>query len=535
MEEIIKRLATLENITPLLALPSILRFEPERMPLGAGDTIEIVEGADSNVRLVHAYGRDNPACLLFRTRDQTARSVTTSQVDGVWLGPPVPSEFALVLGLVGYSSGNATDSIGSIEEEALHDRCRAIDVAWCLLRKLRDRGASTPDAISAAIKLLTLANGWDRHRLAAFNGLSTHTAKVREAEFRDKAKQLVATVEGLESIELEEEVRGASIQLRFRGTSHETFLPGATINWRPGTVELAHRQSAKQPAKRPLGAAQRFSVKPSRVPPEVLDVLAGVEYDGKSVRITKRLPTKLYGKVNDWLNEMGGRWHTGQQAHVFNADPRVAIAEILRTGSWFTASDFEFFATQRPEADRVVRLARLKAGMKVLEPSAGQGGLALVAAEVVGKENVHCMELMPANVAALQALGFSVDGPTDFLAQEPVRRYQRAILNPPFSGGRDIAHIEHAMKWLVPGGRLVAIASTSWQTQDIARAVAFRAMLDRLGATVEEIPAGAFKASGTDVPTTLLAFDIPGDVGPEQNAAVTAAEEQEQEGQLAFF
>jgi predicted RNA methylase len=523
MDEIIKRLATLENITPLLALPSILRFEPERTPLGDGDTLEIAEGAESNVRLVHAAGREQPACLLFRTRDQTVRSVTTSQVEGVWLGQPVPEEFALVLGLVGFSSGKVAESIGSIEEEALHDRCRTIDSAWCLLRRLQEHAD-------------TKAHAWDRHRLAAFNGINTYTATAREAKLREMAKDLVVTVAGLESIELEEEVRGASIAMVFRGKSHETFLPGAPINWRPGTVNFTALAAAKATAKRAKAVSpDRYSVKPSRVPSEVLDVLAGLLYDGTAVRINERLSPKLYSKVNYWLTEMGGRWHTGQQAHVFECDPKGPLSDVLQTGTCFTASDYEFFATQRPEVERVMRLARLEQGMQVLEPSAGQGSLALAAADTVGIENVHCMELMPANVKALQALGFKLQAPTDFLAQTPVRRYHRAVLNPPFGGGRDIAHIEHAMKWIVPGGRLVAIASTTWQTQDIARAVAFRAMLDRLGATVEEIPAGAFKAAGTDVPTTLLAFDIPDDEELEHNATVAVATEPEAEGQLAFF
>jgi len=87
--------------------------------------------------------------------------------------------------------------------------------------------------------------------------------------------------------------------------------------------------------------------------------------------------------------------------------------------------------------------------------------------------------------------------------------YNRIFLNPPFSAGRDAAHIQHAYQFLAPGGRLVAIASTQWQTHKTAPAKAFQAFLAKLDAKVEQIEAGAFKKSGTDVPTTLIVICKP--------------------------
>ena len=74
---------------------------------------------------------------------------------------------------------------------------------------------------------------------------------------------------------------------------------------------------------------------------------------------------------------------------------------------------------------------------------------------------------------------------------------------------RDVAHISHALKFVKPGGRLVAIASTHWQNVETKPAQAFKAMLASLGANVESVPPGAFKESGTDVPTTLITLDVP--------------------------
>ena len=68
----------------------------------------------------------------------------------------------------------------------------------------------------------------------------------------------------------------------------------------------------------------------------------------------------------------------------------------------------------------------------------------------------------------------------------------------------------HAFKFLRPGGVLSGIASTTWQTHDTAPARRFQAFVAALGGEVEQVPAGAFKASGTDVPTTMLLLRKPG-------------------------
>lgn len=156
----------------------------------------------------------------------------------------------------------------------------------------------------------------------------------------------------------------------------------------------------------------------------------------------------------------------------------------------------------------------------------------MAAAEIVGKRRVTCFELMPRNVKHLWDLGFNVQGPQDFLAVEPTPEFDVVVCNPPFSGGRDIAHIMHAMKFLRPTGRLVAIASTQWRERVTKSTAAFQELLASLGAEVHDIPRGAFKAAGTDVPTTLIAFNVP---ALPAAASLAAAPEGERLEQLAFY
>jgi hypothetical protein len=60
---------------------------------------------------------------------------------------------------------------------------------------------------------------------------------------------------------------------------------------------------------------------------------------------------------------------------------------------------------------------------------------------------------------------------------------------------------------LKPGGRLVSIVSTSWKHGKQKKQEEFKTWLKEVGAMEENVPAGAFKKSGTTVPTIILVID----------------------------
>lgn len=84
-------------------------------------------------------------------------------------------------------------------------------------------------------------------------------------------------------------------------------------------------------------------------------------------------------------------------------------------------------------------------------------------------------------------------------------QYDRILMNPPFSDGRDIAHVRHAFDLLKPGGRLVAIMGEGAFFQSNKRAEEFRAWLDEVGGTEEKLPAGAFTDPSLPVTTGVNA------------------------------
>ena len=79
-------------------------------------------------------------------------------------------------------------------------------------------------------------------------------------------------------------------------------------------------------------------------------------------------------------------------------------------------------------------------------------------------------------------------------------------MNPPFAKGADIKHIRHALQFVKPGGRLVALCANGPRQQR---------ELEPIASTYEPLPEGSFKSSGTSVRVVLLTFDMleadPGD------------------------
>jgi hypothetical protein len=80
----------------------------------------------------------------------------------------------------------------------------------------------------------------------------------------------------------------------------------------------------------------------------------------------------------------------------------------------------------------------------------------------------------------------------------------------------DVAHIEHAMKFLKPGGRLVALCANGPRQQAKLR----DGLVQRLGGTWENLPAGSFSEQGTGVNVAMLVVDAPAVATPEEAEVV---------------
>jgi predicted RNA methylase len=260
-----------------------------------------------------------------------------------------------------------------------------------------------------------------------------------------------------------------------------------------------------------------------RVSQDVMEVLDRGSCKGAVFYLPAgQLDRKLYEAVNKALACAGGKWNRKEQGHVFDDDAEAAVEPILLTGEVTDRKKaLQAFYTPPETAERVVDAAAIEDGMRVLEPSAGGGVLARFAHDQGGR--ITCVEMDEATadkLASEPACEDLVYG--DFLSVKPSDLigfpFDRIVMNPPFSKQADARHVLHALDFLRPGGRLVAImaASVTFRDTDLYRQVRDHASA---GGWIDELPEGAFKESGTGVRTALVVIDKPSDARQDAEAA----------------
>ena len=162
----------------------------------------------------------------------------------------------------------------------------------------------------------------------------------------------------------------------------------------------------------------------------------------------------------------------------------------------------DFFPTGAAATAAAIDAAEIQPGMEVLEPHAGMAHIADAIREQTGVEP-DVGELSNARRELLEAKGYNLVS-SDFLELQG-KQYDRIVMNPPFSDGRDIQHVQHAYGLLKPGGRLVAIVGEGAFFQSNKRAEGFREWLDERGATNEKLPDGSFMDPSLPVNTSVSA------------------------------
>lgn len=188
--------------------------------------------------------------------------------------------------------------------------------------------------------------------------------------------------------------------------------------------------------------------------------------------------------------------------------------EDLFNKSSMPSKDLQFYPTQ-PEVVRVLlKDLHLSEGAKVLEPSAGQGAIALAAAEMGA--NVYAIEIDPKHIDVMKgaASRMPVKGSlrvkqTNFLAINATPSFDFVMMNPPFYGTHYMDHVKHAFEFLAPGGMLRAILPASAEVNESRKHNAFRKWAwenNDLGwaGPFRDLPAESFKASGTMINTVIL-------------------------------
>lgn len=506
MKELLLLLSQLSRLEPLLAL--MTAAQPGQA-YEVGDSLEVQPDGDDQLLML----KDGQRSPLFRSR-LTGDCIVFEQVAPAMA---IPESLTMWMRLLGNGLKGAPIALGGrIRDEELARRMDTLDHAWCVLNHMRR--ISDTEFKERAEMVLTLARDIRVARDTIFELENTSTAsasQIKRAQLQMEAAtadlaEARARLAGHAELKLCDDPRGASLKLSVDGVKgFDLYLTGINPNWIPANDFEWH---AKPGAKaRPVATAAPSSgpraISSTHIAPEVQEVLQTAVAKGCELKLTQQLEPSTYAKVKRFIESLGGVWSSRRQVHVFDRDAESIMAEALG-GTVVTDRDWDFYPTPPELVTRMLSKVQLHKGMRALEPQAGRGAIASCLAEVLGIENVDCVEAMPNNAQALRSMGFNVRE-ADFLSLKPEPVYSVICMNPPFAGMRDIDHITHAMKFLAPDGILVSYASGSWRGRDASRAKAFEALLRRHGGVVEEVPAGAFRASGTEVSTVLLTIDSP--------------------------
>lgn len=241
-----------------------------------------------------------------------------------------------------------------------------------------------------------------------------------------------------------------------------------------------------------------------RVENDVLAVLSRAEVSGNALVLTGQLDRKMYERTNKVLEAAGGKWNRKTKSHIFDDEAATRVDQIILTGEVEIPKDeFNFFPSPPSVVARLMELADVQHGMKVLEPSAGKGAIAYACANAGA--TVDCYELMESNFLTLYGDSrLGVVRHMDFLTQTPEKLYERVVMNPPFLKQADIRHVLHAVNFLKPGGLLVSVMAASVTFRDNKLTQDFRDLIFHRGGNIELLPNGAFKESGTMVRSVIV-------------------------------
>lgn len=257
------------------------------------------------------------------------------------------------------------------------------------------------------------------------------------------------------------------IRLYLKGTAHLEVHPD--MAWRLNQI-LAHLH--------PLAIPSEFRTKPARrakniplilrpLPFAVLDVLAhSLPRPGeKCVQLSWQAQEAGKASRDEACRVLAGiggiPYPNG--GFVFDYPPLEVLEEILASGCIPDKVAYQYYPTPESLAREAVALADIGPEHYCLEPSAGLGGLA----DFLPKDRTLCVEASALHCSVLSAKGYDVQQ-ADFLTWDRRRfRFDRIVMNPPFSEGRWLAHLQHAASLLAPGGRLVAIVPASAVGKDV--------------------------------------------------------------------
>lgn len=206
--------------------------------------------------------------------------------------------------------------------------------------------------------------------------------------------------------------------------------------------------------------------------------------------------------------------------------------DLFRTGR-SVSRDLQFYPTPPEAAAELLRDLHLD-GKRILEPSAGEGGICRAILKDIGdrhrerhqrwqmwerekgkpaptldRPRITAVEVHPDRCDAIRRLDGVDVIEANFLEWPAAGEgYDFVLMNPPFYGTHWMKHVRHAFDHLKPGGCLRAILPVTARLGESKDHLAFRRWAEkharRYGRQWRDLPAESFASSGTRINTTIL-------------------------------
>lgn len=242
-----------------------------------------------------------------------------------------------------------------------------------------------------------------------------------------------------------------------------------------------------------------------KIDKDVLEIIDAGITEGNVYYLPKmQLDRSMYTKVNKVLEILGGKWNRKQKGHIFETSIDDRIDDIILTGEIIDKKkELQFFETPENIALQICELANIKPDSTVLEPSAGRGAILKAAGRY--SPQLYWAELDEENASHIR-IGIRIG--KNFLEIEPDEiKFDRIIMNPPFSRQQDIDHVTHALKFLKDDGILISVMSASIKFRTNKKTKDFLECINEYETEIIDLPAKSFASSGTMVNTIILKVD----------------------------
>ena len=375
------------------------------------------------------------------------------------------------------------DSEEDLNRDRLANTSRRATMAGIAENRLRE-------AIRIGKTMIALADAMGNGELKLLNGI-TSKAAVEELDMRVK----IAVAEADRNVDYAD--RNKDRKAEPKDISYAQYPKGFWSDW--FTLEKVHK--AVEGKRGSVAFRDKYRYETQLPSPEMYADIQKV--------IGKDAAKELFFNLTDRFASI----RRLEKAGITESNFKDALVEFLKYRGGETKRDpikeaeralvgqkvgFDFFPTPPEVAKQMVEMAGITDGMKVLEPSAGNGNLA-DAAKAAGAD-VDVVEVSSALRNILELKGYNLVA-NDFETFETDEKYDVVLMNPPFSDRKDAEHIQRAWNMLKPGGKLVAIAGEGVFFGSDKKAQEFRQWLDDNGADVEKLPANTFKGANLPAQT----------------------------------